>query len=428
MHRSSGCRVASSFKLRPCVELMEHRIALSVSLEINSSATNTDDLTLYNPPSSSEPFVQMATLRVTNTGTAAATVTLTVSPPGAVTFTYRQEPLTAPLTLAPKAPAQVVITPARVSTKPRDITISAVGPGNQVEGTTKLTNVSVIVPGAVRNPDTPPTMTANRIPPRRVTKARVLVTPDLSGTGMTVSMDVTGNGTTANGRAEVQGTRKLAKTGDIELKGITQTHPTRDGGGGHAGNLKLAVLVHNGLTVESNGFSVAAIPENWTITLVRPIDGPIHGSPGRWLGFVEKDGWMSDSGDIEDLDEVHVREQVQVVSVRGVFAGATKAESADYLSAIGKSFDTHVAPFNRLIPDGGAKDVSQVHIFRDARTGSINIPITNSGYVIERNVFMINRNEWVIRTSERGARTSANGFISNAGAGGPISVTVPMAT
>src|SRR5262249_23005899 len=57
----------------------------------------------------------------------------------------------------------------------------------------------------------------------------------------------------------------------IGLPGEAQTRPTADGKGGNAGNLKLRVEVGQE-NKESAGFSVAAIPMNWSAKLHHKIE------------------------------------------------------------------------------------------------------------------------------------------------------------
>ncbi len=289
---NSFSRMISSRKhrFRPCVEAMECRIALSnVSLLINNSASPADDLTLYNPPNSAEPFVQTVPMKVTNNGPA-ITLKLVVVPAGAVTLSSNT------LTIPSNGSAQVVITPASVSKAVGDIKIEATDPMNKVEASRTMTDVSVIVPQAVRNKDTPAQMASNRIPPRTTTTLPVTVTPKLNKNDLFVALTSTGQSNN-DGTFALDGKKvvDLTKTTDIALKGITQTEATAGSGGGNAGNLKLTVNVRGQDTVNSGGFSVAAIPETWKITFKSLI------KTGSTLGIDVGDKWKSDSGDVADL-------------------------------------------------------------------------------------------------------------------------------
>jgi hypothetical protein len=413
--RFSGRQLgAKKYKLRPWVEAMECRLAMSISLNINDTSAVTDDLTLYNPPTSAEPFVQTVPMEVVNKGPA-ATVKLVVVPAGAVTLSASS------LTLQADGSAQVVITPASVSKAVGDITIEArVGPNNKLEGSRAMTDVSVIVPKKVRNSDTPPRMTANRIPPRVTTKLPVMVTPDLKTSRLTVA--ITANGQSqANGMLKIDGKSEaeLTKSSDINLMGTAQTAATLGYGGGNAGNLTLSARVRGQGTVESDGFSVAAIPENWTISF----DALIH-YPGV-LGFEVQDKWQSDSRDLADLDEAEISEQVQVHpgQATGTFAGL-KSSNSGYIGANEFTTDIHTTPVALYLKDdGGMVTENQTSIFLDARTGARNIPVSRSGYTVTRKAFKNSAHRWALQTIKKGATATANGYESAAGAGGPIDKT-----
>ncbi len=400
-------------KARLCVESLESRIALAsvISLEINNTAAKTDDLTLFNPPGSAEPFVQKVPMKVTNTGPAAE-LKLVVMPAGAVTFSVNT------LTLQAKASAEVVITPASVSKAVDDITIEAtVGAKNKIEGSEKMTDVSVIVPPHVRNSDTPAAMMPDRIPPRTTTKLPVMVMPDLGNSGLSITVVIAGqsanNGMlTVNGGASV----KLTKTSDVDLVGTAQPPD-----GGRRGRERREIDALGSSTRRGHrskrGFSVAAIPQNWTITFDSLITG------GGALGIVVADKWESDSGDIADLNAAEISEQVQPGEGTGTFMGFRSANSS-YLSATKFTKDRHSTSIAlRVKAPGGMVTVTQVSIFLDKRTGVKDIPVTNSGYTVTRKVFLNADKVWALETIKMAAKTTANGFTSNAGAGGPVDKT-----
>ena len=188
MSFSSQHRRGSRHGARPSFEMLESRVALAVvNLLINDTAATTDDLTVFNPATSAQPFVQTIPMQVVNTGPA-ATMKLVCVPAGAVTFSIDT------LTLVKDGTASVTITPASVSKAVGDITIEAqVGAAKRVEGSQKMTDVSVILPVHVRNSDTPAAMTADRIPPRTKTTLPVIGrTPDLGASGLTVSVTAAG--------------------------------------------------------------------------------------------------------------------------------------------------------------------------------------------------------------------------------------------
>ena len=161
-------------------------------------------------------------------------------------------------------------------------------------------------------------------------------------------------------------------------------------------------------TIQSNGFSVAAIPINYTDSFVSAVVGSRR-------GFVVQDGWASDSGAIADLSAVDISEQVQYGGGTGVFAGVSGSNSG-YLPATSFTQDTHSMPASVVRSPGGTLAAQQTCEFRDARTGSVDIPMANSGYTITRTVFFdATARVWKITTSKVGAATTANGVSSQAG-------------
>ena len=402
MRLSHQHRRGTRLGARPSFEILESRVALAVvNLLINDTAATTDDLTLFNPATSAEPFVQTVPMEVVNTGPA-VTLKLVCAPAGAVTFNVDT------LTLAKDGTASVTITPASVSKAVGDITIEAqVGAAKRVEGSQKMTDVSVIVPVHVRNSDTPAAMTADRIPPRTKTTLPVMVTPDLGASGLTVSVTAAGQ-SADNGQLTINGaaTASLTKTTDIDLVGTTQTAATAGAGGGNAGNLTLVAQVRGQNTVRSGGFSVAAIPQNFSDTFLALIND------GTNVGIKVKDTWESDSGVLADLDQAMLSEQVQ-----GTIPGGTSG----YLPANMFSTDSHTIS-SAAVKAGPAQTFTfmQVNIFRDLRTGSTNIPMTNSGYIITQRIFKDPANmKFTLETIKKGADTTANGFSSKAGVTAP---------
>lgn len=163
---------------------------------------------------------------------------------------------------------------------------------------------------------------------------------------------------------------------------------------------------------------MAAIPLNWTIKF-----DSLYDENGSY-GIVVRDEWESDSGDVSDLSKVDITEKVQPGVGTGVFMGYMSVNS-DYLPATSFTTDRHTTPKDRLKSPGGMVVISQVSIFKDTRTGSKNIPVTNSGYTVTRRIFSMADGTWILQTMKAGANVTANGYASNAGAGGPVDRTQP---
>jgi hypothetical protein len=228
----------------------------------------------------------------------------------------------------------VTFTPLAVSTAPLDVQIIATYQGVAVaQG--NLTVVNVVIP-PISNADTPYGL-PNRIPPTANTPLTVNVTPNLTGSGQKVTLAKANYGG-SNGDFTINGssTLDLYTTAAVNFSGTTQTAPTGGAGGGNAGNLNVVVQVRGENTVWSPGFSVAAIPTYYTEAYSATIND------GTYYGLQVLDGWTSDSGDLSDLDQSSLSEQVQVLSATGVLAGI-QTDPTSYLPANAHSLDRHTA-------------------------------------------------------------------------------------
>jgi hypothetical protein len=389
---------------RPYLEPLEARIplaALPVAIDINGTPDQSDDLTLLDPGA----FVQPIGAVVINDGTP-RTIALEVSPPGAVALDRTS------LELAAGASAAITITPVAVSQAANDVTIKATS-GGVVVGSEDMTVVSVQLPQHIRRDDTPAGM-PDRIPPRVPTTFGIQVTPDLTASGQAITLSIAGqdpdHGTaTLDGMAETT----LSASGTVAISGSTQTAATPGLGGGNAGNLHLVAQVRGAGTVQSDGFSIAAIPQNWS----EVFGGPIR--TRSYLGLFVIDSWQSDSGNPSDLSAVSLNEKVQ-----GVVTGGLKISQlgvGTYFPAYPEpGMDRHALARSSVRSPGGRVLLSQTHVFHDQRTGALDIPVTNSGYLIEQIVSRGRGGSWVLTTIKEGSPATALGFPSGAGAGGPF--------
>lgn len=266
-------------------------------IQINDTPDPNDNITLYNPPPN-QAYTQTIPAKITNTGNAEGTFNLSVDPPGAATLSQTA------VTLGAGASTEITITPTADSSAPNDVHIVA------MQGTTKvgeddMTIVSVTMRDDqnnltqhIRNVDTPASM-PDRIPPKVNTPVNITVTPNLAG-GQSVTLVINGQ-SADNGSVTIDGaaTKNVTTKGVVNLSGTAQTAP-----GGHAGNLILAVRVHGQDTVQSQGFSVSAIPVKFEEEFPAAGNLPYPG----WIMANYK--WQSDSGDPRDLDQVWVGEVV----------------------------------------------------------------------------------------------------------------------
>jgi hypothetical protein len=247
----------------------------------------------------------------------------------------------------------------------------------------------------------------DRIPPRVDTSVAVTVTGLAAGMRPVVlSVDGAGGG---NGSATINGgpLAILRGSATVKLRGVDQTTP------GHAGKLRLAAYQAGTRRAASHGFSVAAIPERFSIAFNSLVTGTSR-------GIKVNNSWESDSGVVADLDEVRRSEQVQYGAGTGVFVGYSGANSGYLAADSPPTVDTHSTRVAVLSGAGGAGSVvaDQTFIFKDNRTGVTDIPVRRSGYKLTRTLTVpplpAARS---FRISKVGAAASANGFASAAGAG-----------
>lgn len=267
------------------------------------------------------------------------------------------------------------------------------------------------VPAKIRAASTPALMTADRIPPRVDTPVAVKVGGSPPPPGVVFSITGAGGG---NGTATINGAATVSLTvdGTLNLKGVTQTDP------GKAGNLKLAA--HQGTTklAESGGFSVSSVPENWSTAYVSLPHLP------DTLGMLVENCWKSDSTNVADLDKVKRKEQIEVITATGVFAGGTQGTSGWKDATLGCIHDQHYASPKSAFRALGKRVTHQVFVFKCERTGVTDIPATNSGFVLTREITAgAAAGAFNFDISKVGTATTANGFSSGAASGSAVAPT-----
>jgi hypothetical protein len=296
-----------------------------------------------------------------------------------------------------------------------------------VVGQGQMTVVSVTIPEHIRNADTPAGM-VDRIPPgaTNLTPALFTVGPNLAGSGQSVRLSFTGQ-SAANGTAIFAGgigdTYDITDSGGVFIEGTAQTAAqpfknTKDpkpGGApvsGRVGALKLVVQVRGISTVMSEGFSVAAIP----IAVRESRIGTI--STLQRTGIIVSVESVSDSDNNADLNAVDIFEVVNIDDQGGVFKNFNPEKQVEWLPCItnpplGDKIFVHDSYFK---DPGGILVESQLHLFRDARTGAANFAITNSGFAMVRRIFKdAASGTWRISISKVGSAVDIGAFSSAAG-------------
>ena len=334
-----------------------------VEIDINDTPDKSDNITLFNPIPLTQAYTQTIPAKITNLGITEGTFQLSVNPPGAATLSQTS------VELGGGASTEITITPQADSSAPNDVHIIAQQGGTEV-GEDDMTIVSVTFSQNIYNPDTPSQMISAgqyRIPPSMPTPVNVTVTPSLSGSGQVVTLAVNGQNAN-NGTLTINGnvTQDITSGGNVNLQGTSQTVP------GNAGNLNLVVRVRGQDTIQSNGFSVSAIPVSFQQSTATQLAGGV-------LQFTYS--WNSDSGNLADLDEVWIGEYV-TYSDGGIHAGAGRPwmgnnpdptitpSRATYKATDGEFVDTHSPP-GRFLPTAGPADsftATQFYGFHDFRT------------------------------------------------------------
>jgi len=262
--------------------------------------------------------------------------------------------------------------------------------------------VSVTLPAHVRAPSSPAGM-PDRIPPRVDTEASVAIT-GLAASALPVTLSIDG-ASAASGTATINGaaTVDLRASATVKLRGATQTTP------GNAGNLTLVANQGANRLAATPGFSVAAIPQNWSVSFNSLITGTA-------LGIAVNNAWESDSGVVADLDEAQRSEQVQYGTGTGALAGFTGLNSGYRAANHSPIVDRHSTGRGWLTGVGHIQ-AEQVFIFMDNRTGAVDIPARNSGFHLIRDITAPSPGALALTMTKAGAATTANGYSSGAASG-----------
>jgi hypothetical protein len=412
-------------------------------IDINNTQDRKDNIVLYDAASSpfGQRFSQTIPVRITNLGDARATFSLSVDPSsGGNGFLSRST-----VTLAAGGHAAVTFTPTRDSAAPYDVHIIAKQGATEVAGD-DLTVASVTFDPKIYNPDTPQEMVdhgAFRIPPRVGTPVPSFhITPALSDQVITVAVEgqSAAHGTVSINSGDAKTTVDL-QSGPVTLTGVQQTEPARSlrTHGVNVSNVS-AAAVHNPNalrlqlvirvggsdrkhdTLKSRGFAVTAIPQNMTETKITDL---YRFTPsGEFIGLLVSSALESDSGNNADLGEVAVREVVEKSDANGLLAGATVPLTGGYVVATAINVtDEHSFPVSSIIAEhrllgpgsySGDMLTYQTHEFLDFRMGVVGIPMTNSGYQIERHIH-ISAGKLLLLTRKTGAAVTAKSISSDAG-------------
>ena len=263
---------------------------------------------------------------------------------------------------------------------------------------------------------TSPAGMPDRIPPRVDTIVGVGIvgfTPPMLP--ITLSVEGAGGG---NGTATIDGaaTVDLTASASVLLRGVDQTDV------GKAGNLRLVANQGGTRLAASNNFSVSAIPQNHTIAFncIIPATCSSGFLTGTAHGFKVRHTWESDSTVVADLDKTDISERVETDSSGGSLSGTTSITSGYLGEGTLAIIDEHATSATST----GFAVFKQTQMFKDNRTGAVDIPVTNSGYRIGQFILPIPGTgflglfrDFEITTRKFGFATTALGVSSGAGSG-----------
>ncbi len=253
----------------------------------------------------------------------------------------------------------------------------------------------VTIPEHIRARTTPDEMKADRIIPGKETWVEVKLdgTPDPAAP---VIFTIAGQGKDT-GSATIDGkdTVEVSQSGSVTLKikGVEQTADSR-----HAGRLQLIATQRGKMLASSSGFSVSAIPQNMSFEFLRLMKGAYRGIRVLY-------NWDSDSDNKSHLDKAFIAERVQHHGT-----GSLKhidIQTSCYGPANKRSEDKHAIAIAGLKAQG--RDVvHQTFMFKDDRTGALNIPMKKSGYQVIHDVSLKDDKSGLqVTTSKEGADTTA---------------------
>lgn len=223
--------------------------------------------------------------------------------------------------------------------------------------------------GAVRAFNTPQGM-PDRIPPRVSTTVPVVV----QGLGSS-EPDVMVFASGAGGAAKVNGGNWTTVRDGVTMLDVEGTAQTPPGGA----RLELVASQRGkGIIARSAPFAVAAIPQNWSITLLDTLND-------HRRGIMVDNHWQSDSGQVADLDQVQRSERVAIVSQEGMFA-SVQMQNSGFVSAHDPPVMDQHAVMTATISGPGRIVTEQMFVFNDGRTGAQGMTAPRSGFRLSRAV------------------------------------------
>jgi len=267
---------------------------------------------------------------------------------------------------------------------------------------------------------------------RKESTIQVELHPSLLGTGQTVIFEVVGR-SAENGEVTIVSGQELEESGEIVLQGVRQTKP------GCGGNLRLIACLNGAVQCgSSEPFSVCAHPcavENGPEH--RPKFYPDPDPAGNLVGMHVRISVLSDSGVVEDLDQVDEREIVSdtidrtpsmkghpkvKITVQKAMQSAPQVDVDDHTMNV---MLIHGINDNVLKGDAGSWTNDQFDEFLCKRCGtehSVAAVIPNSGYRLIRSLYTDQDGRLHYRVDKTSRAVTIAGRTSAAGPSGPFAV------
>lgn len=206
----------------------------------------------------------------------------------------------------------------------------------------------------------------------------------------------------------------IAETQTVTVRGTAMTKPK------HGGQLKIQAKVGDVIKATSEGFSVCCHPLNWRCTFLEDVNGvgDLEGYNTDMVGFKVKDWFDSDSGVLDDLENVAISELVaEIRSDSPPFHNmdTAKVGVSGYLNRDeDEGIDAHVLLYR---PDGGTAGIciqEQLSIYTCKCCEAQDIVLPNSGFRIVHQALK-RGGLWVHRVKKKGTAVKIGEYETEAG-------------
>jgi len=287
----------------------------------------------------------------------------------------------------------------------------------------RITVPKVEIADVIRGPST---TLPNSVSPGKTKQIAVTITPSSlpAGTFFKFVVDNQGDADAGSATITVPGNGQLTASGNITVKGGTQTKP------GHSSKLKIVAQLNGDpakICGRSKGFSVCAHSHKFSTVKLSDLNYvAIPGQPvdTLWVGLEVKNKWESDSGAnaLGDLDKVTINEAVGPPNPINTppFPAAALHIGGPLNAVLGNTIDDHayqVSPQNVIVATApGVAVFPQLFMFKCDRCGAVDEVCDDSGFEITHTLTHV-KNSWRHHTKKTGLAATVNGKSATAGTG-----------